>query len=138
VSVAGHVVRLGDDQRRAAENWLRQLDASPFSPPSGHELAPIDGEILQAMVATGDPVCLAEGLYVRASVFAAMRDEALRTIDGEGDVDVARLRDSFQSSRRIALALLEHLDDLHVTRRVGDVRVRGSAAPGDPLRGERH
>jgi len=36
---------------------------------------------------------------------------------------VAPLRYSMGASRRPVLALLEHLDSAHVTRRVGDARV---------------
>ena len=37
-------------------------------------------------------------------------------------ISVAEVRDSFQTSRRYVLALLEHLDNIGVTKRVGDVR----------------
>jgi selenocysteine-specific elongation factor len=36
---------------------------------------------------------------------------------------VAQVRDMFGTSRKYALALMEHLDDRRVTRRVGDERV---------------
>jgi selenocysteine-specific elongation factor len=51
----------------------------------------------------------------------------LRIIEEEGSVTVARFRDHFGSSRKYALAVLEHFDRLHLTRRVGDERVRGTA-----------
>ncbi|MCI0888410.1 MAG: SelB C-terminal domain-containing protein, partial [Chloroflexi bacterium] len=40
-----------------------------------------------------------------------------------GKVTVAEVRDMFGTSRKYALAVLEHLDEEHVTRRVGDERV---------------
>jgi selenocysteine-specific elongation factor len=36
---------------------------------------------------------------------------------------VAQVRDRFNTSRKYALALMEHLDEQKVTRRVGDERV---------------
>jgi selenocysteine-specific elongation factor len=36
---------------------------------------------------------------------------------------VAQVRDLLDTSRKYAIALLEHLDDIGVTRRVGDERV---------------
>jgi selenocysteine-specific elongation factor len=39
-------------------------------------------------------------------------------------VTVASLRDQFSTSRKHALALLEHLDQQRITRRQGDTRVR--------------
>ncbi|MGN6758205.1 MAG: SelB domain-containing protein [Thermomicrobiales bacterium] len=49
-------------------------------------------------------------------------------LDTDGTITVARFRDRFGSSRKYALAVLEHFDRLHLTRRVGDERVRGHAA----------
>jgi selenocysteine-specific elongation factor len=40
-----------------------------------------------------------------------------------GKVTVADVRDLFGTSRRYVLGLLEYLDRIHVTRRVGDDRV---------------
>ena len=54
--------------------------------------------------------------------------ETLRLLDADGTITVARFRDRFGSSRKYALAVLEHFDRLHLTRRVGDERVRGHAA----------
>jgi hypothetical protein len=39
------------------------------------------------------------------------------------------VRDTFGTSRKYALSLLEHLDDEHITRRNGDARTLGSKAP---------
>ena len=48
----------------------------------------------------------------------------VRTMIAEqGAITVAGYRDRFQTSRKYALALLEHLDQNRITRRVGDERV---------------
>jgi selenocysteine-specific elongation factor len=50
-------------------------------------------------------------------------------------VNVAQVRDVFQTSRKYALALLEYTDEQRLTKRVGDervLRVRG----GERLKGE--
>ena len=41
----------------------------------------------------------------------------------EGRITVAQVRDMFATSRKYALALMEHLDKRKVTERVGDERV---------------
>jgi selenocysteine-specific elongation factor len=40
-----------------------------------------------------------------------------------GKLTVAQVRDMFATSRKYALALMEHLDAIGVTRRVGDERM---------------
>ena len=44
------------------------------------------------------------------------------TIDQKGEITVADVRDLFDTSRKYAVGLLEHLDSERVTQRVGDVR----------------
>ena len=44
-------------------------------------------------------------------------------IEHEGSITLAQARDMFGTSRKYAQALLEHLDEIGVTKRVGDERV---------------
>ncbi|MGE0543159.1 MAG: SelB C-terminal domain-containing protein [Dehalococcoidia bacterium] len=41
----------------------------------------------------------------------------------EGTITLAQVRDMFSTSRKYAQALLEHLDERRITRRIGDERV---------------
>jgi selenocysteine-specific elongation factor len=60
-----------------------------------------------------------------------MQRRVVDTIDQEGAVTIAQVRDLLGASRKYALALMEYLDEQRVTRRVGDTRVlRGRAAAG--------
>ncbi|MCZ7670926.1 MAG: SelB C-terminal domain-containing protein [Chloroflexi bacterium] len=40
-----------------------------------------------------------------------------------GEINAAQTRDLLQTSRKYAIALLEHLDEIKVSKRVGDKRV---------------
>ena len=71
---------------------------------------------------------LVERVHLGRAAYEEMVAAALEAIDAQGSVTVAALRDRFGTSRKYALALLEHLDDERITRRVGDARVRGSRA----------
>ena len=55
--------------------------------------------------------------------YAEMVAWAREQISTTGSVTVAQFRDRFGSSRKYALALLEHLDERKITRRAGDARV---------------
>ncbi|HVC81090.1 MAG TPA: SelB C-terminal domain-containing protein, partial [Chloroflexota bacterium] len=87
----------------------------------------VDPELLAALIERGDLVRLTDGVILGRGGYETMRDAALAIIDREGQVTLAMLRDQFGTSRKYAQALLEHLDNLHLTRRVGDGRVRGPA-----------
>jgi len=47
----------------------------------------------------------------------------VETIRARGRVTAAEVRDLFNTSRKYAIAFLEHLDEERLTRRVGDERV---------------
>lgn len=108
------------------------LTKEPYAPPNGARLRDVTGAddaLLNAMCAENEIVRVEAGLYFARDVYA---DMVLRIVDaincGDG-VTVAEVRDMFGTSRKYALALLEHLDDAHVTRRSGDVRTLGGKAP---------
>ena len=52
-----------------------------------------------------------------------MVKRVIRHIEDKGAITVAQVRDMFAASRKYALALMEHLDERRVTRRVGDERL---------------
>jgi selenocysteine-specific elongation factor len=52
-----------------------------------------------------------------------MRDRVIDQLKSAGTITVSEVRDRFDTSRKYALALMEYLDQQHLTRRVGDARV---------------
>jgi len=121
----GYQVVLSPDQERTAARLIAKLAASPYAP--GELGGDVDPELLAALIERGDLVRLTDGVILGRGGYETMRDAALAIIDREGQVTLAMLRDQFGTSRKYAQALLEHLDNLHLTRRVGDGRVRGPA-----------
>ena len=57
-----------------------------------------------------------------AETYAAMVEQVSRHLRRTGKITVAEARDLFATSRKYALALMEHLDAIGVTKRVGDER----------------
>ena len=58
-----------------------------------------------------------------AAAYAEMVERVTEHLRSEGTITLAQVRDMFGTSRKYAQALLEHLDQERVTRRVGDERV---------------
>jgi selenocysteine-specific elongation factor len=52
-----------------------------------------------------------------------MTQAVIHHLQREGSITLAQVRDMFSTSRKYAQALLEHLDDKRVTKRVGDERI---------------
>ena len=64
--------------------------------------------------------------YLASVLYALDRFEAKEKMEEDGSITVAQVRDMFQTSRKYALALMEHLDAIGVTKREGDQRVLAS------------
>jgi selenocysteine-specific elongation factor len=115
-----------------AKRVLSVLSRRRFSPPLGAEVraeANVDESFLHAMADERQIVRVGAEVFFTRDAYDAIVGSVVELIEAEGSVTVARLRDQLGTSRKYALALLEHLDSEHVTRRRGDVRVLGGARP---------
>ena len=133
IAEAGPLFRLPDHritfnpaQRAIVDRFLAALAAQPFAPPAPAELG-VSTELLLATVETGAVRRIDDSVVFAPAAYDEIVATTLQVIDAEGTITVARFRDRFGSSRKYALAVLEHFDRLHLTRRVGDERVRGTA-----------
>jgi selenocysteine-specific elongation factor len=136
VARAGFEPRLSeDDTRRLAELRRRFLDA-PSSPPSIRDCRQAVGDELWALqTARGVFVEVSEDVAFDSETYRRIVDEIAQALAGGGSITVAQVRDRFQTSRKFALALLEHLDATGLTVRIGDERRLKTVAnqnPGSP------
>ncbi len=97
--------------------------ANPTSPPAPAEIG-VDPEVTAALLDQGVLVRVAPDIYYDQATYDRMVARILQTIDERGSIAVADLRDLFNTTRKYAVPFLEHLDEVRVTRRVGDARVR--------------
>ncbi len=126
VRLAAFRIELPPERRALADRYLAALRAQPYQPPSPVD-AGVDAETLGALVDLGEVVRVGEGVVYTPEIFQAIRDGVLALIQRDGSLTLAGFRDHFQTSRKYAQPTLEYLDQLRVTRRVGDSRIRGSA-----------
>jgi len=126
VRLPDHQVMLTPDQQRRVELLRERLAAAGASPPARAELESAVGlspEVVQALLDRGELVEVAADVVYLRETYDELVAAVRAMIAEQGAVTVAGYRDRFQTSRRYALALLEHLDQARVTRRVGDERV---------------
>ena len=118
-----HEIRFTSPQKNRTEDLLRQYAASPYSPPSIKDSkSAVGDEVFQGMVDLGMLVPVSAEVAFRKEDYDQMVVEIKQLITKTGAVSAAQVRDHFNTSRRYVLALLEHLDDIGVTVRQGDVR----------------
>jgi selenocysteine-specific elongation factor len=125
VAAVSHQVA-GEASGGPAARLLELLAVEPFAPPSLAEAMRTAGaspEIVRALAQRGDLERLSDDIAFTRDAYERAAAAAKELIATTGSVSVAQLRDRLGASRRPMLALLEHLDAVKVTRRVGDARV---------------
>jgi len=83
----------------------------------------VEPDLLNLLVEQGKVVKVADGVVFSAVAYQEMVDRVLAYARANGKVTLAEVRDMFDTSRKYAKALLEHMDKKKLTRRVGDERV---------------
>jgi selenocysteine-specific elongation factor len=122
-----------DDAAMALAALLRSDGTAPRADGDLATAAGIDEraaeERLGRLRRAGQAVRVARNLHFHPDPLAELEARVVAICERDGEVTIARLRDELGSSRRIAQAVLEHLDRERVTRRDGDAHVlrRGRA-----------
>ena len=123
VARAGHEVKFTPEQQAAIKCLTAKFAAAPYSPPTVKECqAEVGEEVFNALVELGNLVAVSAEVVFRKGDYDSMIAKIRQTIQEKGQITVADVRDLLNTSRRYALALMEHLDAVGVTVRDGDSR----------------
>lgn len=130
VRLAGFTIRLNERQQRLAQRVEQILREAGVTPPpveviSQQAGAPPDAvrAMIGVLVEQGVLVRLEGDLFFHRETIDRLAELVRRTIREKGSLSVGEFRDLTGSSRKFAVPLLEYFDSIHLTRRVGDVRV---------------
>ncbi len=124
VYLPSHEIRFTPEQERHVAALLARFARNPYSPPSVSEAeAEVGPDVLAALLEQGRLLRLSDSVLLSAETYRSMLASVLERLRRGEPVTVATVRDLFGTSRKYALAFLEHLDRERITRRVGDERV---------------
>jgi len=125
-----HQIVFSDTQLVNIDEVMQTLSDSAYMPPPIEELNRIAGEIvIRALIDLKELINITDRIIFSRDAYQSLVDHILVYIDEHGAIDAKSLRDEFSTSRKYAIAMLEHLDSLGITKRVGDTRQRGRNAP---------
>ncbi len=127
VNLPGRRVELSGEESKLSRAVLAEIEAGGLTPPAPGELRAtlgakpqiLDG-VQRFLLGQKKLVRLPGGLILAASALEGLRRELAET--GWEDFTVPQFKDRFGLSRKWAIPLLEHLDSVGATRRVGDKR----------------
>ena len=120
IALENHVSLLSKDQEIEAQRYVGTLNLNPFAPPTNQDL---DQEIVNYLIETGEVVRVSDGVIFAAESYDSMLNKVRDYIRMNGEISIADVRDMFSTSRKYSLALMDHMDQQQITRRVGDVRI---------------
>ena len=108
---------------------MEALQADPVNTPNPHRLseivrAPIQAveEALKLGVQAGEVVSIGEGVFYTPSQLANLKART-KQLMGSKPFAAAQLRDALGTTRKYIIPLLEYLDSIRFTTRVGDNRM---------------
>ena len=124
---AAHRPSLPPRLQEAGHRLREQLATGGANPPSRTELAPdaTAEQALRFLIINGEAVELAPGCVIGEAALHEAIGRIRAYITRHGPATVSELKTCLDSSRRVMVPLLEHLDRLGVTRRLGDRRTVG-------------
>ena len=124
LGLPAHRVVFDDHQQQHINALLARFRDDVHNTPSRKEaVAAVGQEVLSALLERGTLLAVSAEVLFLEETYAAMEVQVREQIYAAGSVTVAGVRDLFGTSRKYALALLEHMDQKRITVRKGDERV---------------
>jgi selenocysteine-specific elongation factor len=124
VRLPSHTVQLNPEQQQQVDALLVRFRHQPNITPSFKEsIAAVGEEVLDVLISRGDLVPVSSDVLFLPETYEEMVTCVRAHIEREGSITLAQTRDLLKTSRKYAQALLEHLDEIGMTKRVGDERV---------------
>jgi selenocysteine-specific elongation factor len=122
--LTGHHVKFSPAQQTAINRLLAEFRRSPYNTPLPKDIvAQVGEDVLLALLESGQLVRASAEVLVLAETYEQFVAWLKEYLAKNQTVNVAQVRDIFNTSRKYALALLEYTDEQRLTRRVGDDRV---------------
>ncbi|MCJ7694304.1 MAG: selenocysteine-specific translation elongation factor [Anaerolineaceae bacterium] len=124
INLQGHKIILSVEQEDLVKLLNKRFDDSPYSPPSLRECQDFLGEeLLNGLINLEKLIKVSDDVVFSPDAYEKMSNYVREHLQLKETISLTDLRDHFQTSRKYALALLEHLDSKGVTHRRGDVRI---------------
>jgi selenocysteine-specific elongation factor len=119
----GHEIHFTVQQQSRINSLLARFAQSPYSPPSIKEcLAEVGEDVYVTLIELGQLVPVSNEVVFLQKDYEFLLQAVQDHFKHESTLTVAQFRDQFNTSRKYALAFMEHLDLIGVTIREGDNR----------------
>jgi len=118
--------QLKPEHEETRKRIVAMFRKDPQNPPSIKDIEKLSlnaSDVVGFMRDSGEIVDLPDGLVLLGEDFEKIKRAVRKKIESDGKLIVRDIRDMFGYSRKYAVPILEKLDSIRMTRRVGDHRV---------------
>jgi selenocysteine-specific elongation factor len=123
VANVGHEIRFNEAEQVQVQKLMRRFEQNPYAAPSVKECqSEVGEEVVNALIELKELVTVSPEVIFCKRDYDEMVEKLRDTMKQKGQVTLAEVRDLFNTSRKYAQALLEHLDTIGITIRDGDFR----------------
>lgn len=129
VSLDQFSVTLSAKDQKIVDQILKLYNSMGYRPPNMSDvfdqlrLSKKDQEIINYLLESRILIRISDTIYLTADDYDIAKDKLITFITDKGEIALSDYRDLLDTSRKIAVALLEHFDDIKVTKRVENARV---------------
>ncbi len=129
IRLPGFTPKFTPVQQRQVTQLMQLFREHPYSPPGRNEAQEIaDAEVVNALIEQGQLVKVGDGVLFLREFYEEAINKLISYMHEHDKITVSEARDVLDTSRKYIVPLLERMDSLHITRRVGDERVSGTTA----------
>ncbi len=123
VANAGHEIRFNEAEQAQVQKLMRKFELNPYSTPGVKDCqSEVSGEVFNALIELKELVAVSSDVVFRKTDYDEMVKILQASLKQNGQITLAEVRDLFNTTRKYAQALLEHLDTIGFTLRDGDFR----------------
>jgi selenocysteine-specific elongation factor len=120
---AGHAITFSPAQQKVISQLDNEMARAGVNSPSVKDVkARVGEDVYFALVDLGELRPLSADVVYHQREYDILTQKIIQYLQEHGTINAAQARDLLGTSRKYAIALLEHLDDAQITRRVGDNR----------------
>jgi selenocysteine-specific elongation factor len=123
VCLPDHKIHFSPTQEKAIKALTSQFDQSPFEPPSVEDcIKQVGKDVFQSLLDMQELILVSPDIVFQGALIRKVEEELRSLLISNGKIALAEVRDKYKTSRKFALAMLEHLDRVGITIREGDFR----------------
>ncbi|PID84738.1 MAG: selenocysteine-specific translation elongation factor [Chloroflexi bacterium] len=119
-----HQIHFSEAQETAVSHLLRHMSTAGITSPSVKTCKKAVGDhVYFALLDLRKLIQINNDVVYATSEYEKFTKLIIQYLQQHGEIDAAQTRDLLKTSRKYAIALLEHLDDIKMTKRIDDKRI---------------